>query len=223
MTIETLRQLGSHTATRWLAGALAVCVVMAVGASAAWAGSNCEAESNARGDHAEEFSGSFSPADLADALPCDFDAPGYNACFVANPVPSSSLPGWLTEMQARDAAEQLVAGIGNSGDGASNTGTRASHPPEWLEEIVRNLRRFDGATQPGNGCFEGQYDVECGEIPSPEAVVTANAAPPVDRTDNRIELPWEPDDDQWAQSPLVVLRVGPAPEHSSPPDRPPPA
>lgn len=214
MDIRKFRQHGLYAPAHWLIGAFAVCAVLTTGTSIAWAGANCTAESES-----EKASARISPADFADALPCDLDSAGYNVCFVANPTPSSALPGWLTEMQAHDAAGRLLADIQHGTD--TRLGQAAS--PAWLEEVVAELRRLEDAQKPGSGCFEGQYDAECNGGPSPAAALTFSSPPPVDRNPGGIELPFQPEDGQWAQRPLVDLRIGPAPEHSSPPDRPPPA
>lgn len=212
MTLSARRQHGTRSASRWLVGAIALLVAVVAGASPAFADGDCCTETEK------------SEPDELDT-DCEFKSATsgmYNACFVANPVPASAMPDWLAKLQARNAVDTVFNGLRAVHADATDTDAEPVASPAWLDDVVDTLRQFETAHRPGSGCFEGQYDTECRDLPSPAVLVAAGSTLLADRTYTDIELPFEPDEADSNRRPIVDLTVGPADGHDSPPDRPPP-
>ena len=174
---------------------------------------------------------SYSPVQIF--TPCNDRAERpatYNSCFVGNPHPKSTLPDWLAQAQAEEAASAVFARINDFH--AQRATAHASGgiaplpiltPPSWYDHVIAQLEAGapidDGG---GPRCIDGQVQDGCHSMPHPAVTVTAGSIAPVLRPTDEVEPHWpSAAADDRAQPPLVDLRVGPSAEHRDVPERPP--
>ncbi len=223
-------------AAAWFLGAALVLAYCLVAPTAAWAEESCdESAEETLTSMAEVMLASakksgplLSPVpEMAPATPCSlsqYDSPGYNVCYAANPRPISTMPKWLAELQAEDVVSGVLDQIDHfiAEDAPPRRSARSALSASMLAELIEFYERSEMGGHPLPMCVEGLDVDSCEAIPPAAALVFSNATIPVVRpaelSDPPLRLTAE-----MIQPPLVDLRVGPAAEHRTTPDRPPPA
>lgn len=239
--VGEMAPIGLRHITAWV-GTLCLGVILALGQSlvapeAAWAQQACDASSStdevwsvaeAVLMSANDEDPPISPVPDADlSRPCefsDYDSPSYNICYAANPRPLSTMPHWLAELQAEEAVSTVFEQVNDfhSGRDDSSRPLRMALSASMIHELITVL---SGANGPGQGliCTAGVDVDDCESTPPASATVAhSTLAVGLRPADPQIDPPTRHNTQRLAP-PLVDLRVGPAAEHRSPPDRPPPA
>jgi hypothetical protein len=219
----------------WLVGTAVVLACYLAAPAVAWADQSCDdagdetlaSVAEAMFASASHKAGLVSPVpDTAPATPCtlsQYDSPSYNVCYAANPRPISTMPKWLAELQAEDVVGGVLARVDQFTDDQdpAQRSLRSALSASMLAELIDFYERNEMGGEPLPMCVEGLDIDSCEAIPPAAVLVFSNATIPLVRPAELHEPPTLLDDHS-AQPPLVELRVGPAVEHRTPPDRPPP-
>lgn len=215
---------------RWLAGALCV-MWMVAGPATVWAddGDECERSSQSA---SQDGDGSSVSESNPFSVPCQtdqYDSPRHNVCYVANPIPMSTMPKWITRQQARDTVGVVLEEVQAlhrpyAVDADEHVASLWQvTPPAWLDEVIRDLERQRIPFERGIMCVEGPDEEQCERLPTHAVTASGGSLTPVMRSASALEILWRPGENEIMQPPRVDLRVGPSPEFRRLPDRPPPA
>ena len=223
-----LRQLG------WLLLALGCLMAGLLVPAVSWSAerTDCpDADSQERADEGQSsLQAAYTPCPVAaeEERSLRDTSPSYNVCFLANPIPMSTMPRWLARQQAQDAVSLVLGEIhglhlspSDSAEAATTALWQVS-APHWLEDVIERLANRRGMTDNQNRmCIEGAVDEHCDPV-QPGSLSSWNFTPAPPRSDDHdVPILWRPGENLFEQPPLVDLRVGPAAEHRTLPERPP--